>query len=309
MAQFNFTLSDIKKQMGSGLGLRSNKYLIEIPVPGSQSKKIAVLARSTSLPERTISKVECMYKGRPFRMRAETTLDGSYVINLIDDSEMVLRGLFESWMKEVDDTTPSTSNALGVFGSYVQDLAAAANGVVKFLNEAKTAFTYDKGLGFLTNALTDNPGSPRYQVELKVWQLDASGHKIAGYKLQNAFPTNLGAVEVAEDEENMLSQFSVELTYSDMEYIQDESFGKSILNSVLGKDGRELVTGVQNLIDYEPIEASNLQNTNNQTVLPPGSGQNQGINNTTKTYAYQRQTRDQVVNGVVNNISNGIIRN
>lgn len=54
MGTFSFSLSDIKKQLGPGLGVRSNAYLLEVAVVGAVSKKLAVLCQSTALPERNI---------------------------------------------------------------------------------------------------------------------------------------------------------------------------------------------------------------------------------------------------------------
>lgn len=249
MGQFNFNLSDLKKSLGPGLGVRSNTYLIEFSVPGSKSKKIAILARSTSLPERDIGSVDMYWKGRRYKVRGETDLQSQYTINLTDDSEMIIRQLFDSWMKEIDDTTPKSENATGIFGDKINDLINTANGVVKFLNTAKTAFTFDRGLGFFKNVLTSNPGRPQYQQEVNIWQLSKTRNKVLGYKLQNCFPTSIGAVEVSDEEENALSMFSVTLTYSDFEQIKDETFMKQLVDFALGPNGRELRDGIENLLD------------------------------------------------------------
>jgi len=45
----NFTISDLKKAMGPGLGLRRSKYLVHIPLDNNGSQ-INILCRSTSLP-------------------------------------------------------------------------------------------------------------------------------------------------------------------------------------------------------------------------------------------------------------------
>ena len=92
----NITLKDLKKQLGPGLGLRKSKYLLEIPVPGLNGKKINILCRSTSLPERTIGTVEVFDKGRKYKMRAETVFPGTYNISILDDSTMTLRALFDN---------------------------------------------------------------------------------------------------------------------------------------------------------------------------------------------------------------------
>lgn len=250
MGEFSFTLSDIKKQLGPGLGVRSNKYLIEVPIPGSNSKKLAVLCKSTSLPERNIGSVDVFYKGRKYKMRGETELTGTYTINLTDDSEMRLRRCFDNWMKEVDNTTPKGSNALsGLFGGALGDFMETANGVLKTINEIKSAFAFDGGVSYVKNIILGRDMPANYMVDVNVWQLSKWNDKIYGYRLQNAFPTEVGAVEISDDAENQLSEFSVTFTYSDFEPIEDQGLIKDIVDTIIGDEGQSLVDNVENLFN------------------------------------------------------------
>jgi len=100
----NFTISDLKKAMGPGLGLRKSKYLVHIPIDNN-GNQINILCRSTSLPERTLD-VQTMYHlGRKYTVRAETNFSEEYSISIIDDSTMQLRKLFDKWLNTVDDTS------------------------------------------------------------------------------------------------------------------------------------------------------------------------------------------------------------
>lgn len=247
MGQFSFSLKDVKKELGTGLSVRSNIYLLLVSVPGALSKKLAILCQSTSLPERTIGSVELFIKGRRFRVRGETDLQATYTVNFIDDSEMKVRELFMNWMREVDNTTLNKENALGIFGDFANDLVNGVSGIVKSINNIKTLFSFDKGLNFFQNALTNNEGSPYYMRDVEIWQLSKTREKVKGYRLTNCFVTSVGAVETSDEEVDALSRFSVDFTYSDVEFIKNESYISEIFNTIIGNSGQDLVNGIKNI--------------------------------------------------------------
>lgn len=250
MGEFNFTLSDLKKQLGPGLGVRSSQYLLEVAVQGSSSKKLAILCMATSLPERVVGTVDIFHKGRKYKIRGETDLSGSYTINIMDDSNMELRKLFDSWLKEVDDTTPKETNAFaGLFGGAMGDLMNVVNGTLKAINEIKSAFEMDGGLSWIKNAIMGKPLAAMYQTEVNIWQLDKTRNKVYGYRLTNAYPINIGPIEVSDENENQMSQFSVEFAYSDFEPIKPDGFIKQVIDAVIGKEGQEIIAGVESLLD------------------------------------------------------------
>ena len=83
----SFTITDLKKHLGPGLGLRKNKYLIEIPVPGIEGRTLNILCRSAGLPERTITTQSLWHKGRKYNVRGETDYGGTYDVSILDDSK------------------------------------------------------------------------------------------------------------------------------------------------------------------------------------------------------------------------------
>ena len=242
----NITLNDLKKQLGPGLGLRKSKYLLEIPVPGLNGKKINILCRSTSLPERTIGTVEVFDKGRKYKMRAETVFPGTYNISILDDSTMTLRALFDNWLNLVDQTTPKNNGILGNLGANVNKLMDTVSGLITVANTLKTSFETDYGMSFLLNAFTGTEPIPLYQTNINIWQLDNTGKKVYGYKLQNAFPTSVGTVELDDGDESTMSEFSVDFAYS--EFIPLKNTTKTILDAVLGTTGSNIVNGIDNLL-------------------------------------------------------------
>jgi len=239
----NFTIEDLKKQLGPGLGLRKSKYLLEIPVPGNHGKKLNILCRSTSFPERNLSTVSAYHRGRKYNFRAETTFEGKYTISIIDDSTMTLRQLFDQWLTLVDNSKPKDDGLLGKLGA--SSLMTTIDGIIKTANTLKTSFETDYGMSFLLNAFAGKSRAPIYQADVNIWQLDNTGKKVYGYKLQNAFPSGVGTVELDDGDESTMSEFSVDFTYS--EFIPLKSTFDTIVGSIVGDTGTSIIQGVDNL--------------------------------------------------------------
>jgi hypothetical protein len=229
-----FTISDLKKHLGPGLGLRKNKYLLEIPVPGIEGAKINVLCQSAGLPERNISTTTIFHKGRKYNIRAETDYIGTYEVSIKEDSNMNVRKLFDKWIKVVDDSKPGGTRGGFSGASYeegigeVLDVAKsdgnAANQIKNSLENPSDAIG-----GFFLGALDVGGATTfaKYQTDINVWQLNSNNLKIYGYKLQNAFPSSIGIVTLGDSEENALSEFSVNFTFSEFIPLKgiDENFG------------------------------------------------------------------------------------
>ena len=239
-----FTISDLKKAMGPGLGLRKSKYLIEIPIPGADGRTLNMLIRSAGLPERNINTVSTYYKGRKYNMRAETDYPGTFEISIVDDSTMSIRKVFDKWMNQVDNSKPKNSGILGSSFEKIFDEVVAIGSAV---TEIKNAINNPVGffLGFL------DPGNPKspvpYQTDINIWQLSQNKERVYGYKLQNAFPSQVGIVTLDDGEENTMSEFSVTLTYSEFIPLEDKSILSQIGSALLGTSGNNALNAINNL--------------------------------------------------------------
>lgn len=253
MAQFNFTLSDLKKQLGDGLGIRSNLYGLVVPLPYEGSYKLAVLAKSTSLPERTIGTTDIYHMGRRYKIRGETDLQGTYTINMTDDSNMKLRQFFDSWMKSVDNTTPEFAGIVGeLFEGQWADALNVISGTLQGIGQVardirSSGDTWAQriknySVSSLKSQISGNQILAPYQVDVEVYQLSVNNKEaIYGYKLQNCFPIEVGAVEISDESENQLSEFSVQLAYSDFEPIlPSRSTIDQVIEDVLGDSAANL---------------------------------------------------------------------
>ena len=232
--KWNYTISDIKEALGKGMSLRSNKYLLEIPVPGTLSKKVAILARGASFPEYNIGKVELWHKGRKYMIRGEKDIPGEITFNFIDSSEMVLRRCFEEWMADVDNSEPKGANALsGIFGNSYGSIGDIANTVISAINKARSAFSITS-ITQLSDLVIGKTHQAKYQSYINIWQLDQNGKSVFGYRLTNAFPTGMGATEFTDETENQLTEFSVTFTFSDLTPINGNASTREILSKLTG---------------------------------------------------------------------------
>jgi len=253
-----FTISELKKHLGPGLGLRKNKYLIEIPIPGVQGQSMNILCRSAGLPERDVSIVSTFHKGRKYNMRGEINFPGTYEISILDDSSMQIRKAFDAWLKKVDNTKPVSA---GVVGSSFENTIADVTGIDNILGEVKegitavnnikTSLETDVGLGFFMGFLDSgnaNSGA-QYQTDVNIWQLSADNKKVYGYKLQNCFPSSLGIVTLDDGDENTLSEFNITFTYSEFVPLENKGITETITGGLLGDDMNDIIDGVENLFD------------------------------------------------------------
>ena len=242
-----FTITELKKHLGPGLGLRKNKYLLEIPIPGIEGQTLNILCRSAGLPEKNISVSTVYHKGRKYNMRGETDFTGSYEISLVDDSNMSVRTAFDNWMKQVDNTKPKNE---GIIGASFEELAP---GLLDNITDGLEVIGKVKSImddpGSLISGLIDGSNvSSMYQTDINIWQLGNNNQKVKGYKLQNAFPSSIGIVTLDDGDENTLSEFSVTLSYSEFVPL-DNSGGNGIIDSLLGDSLVDIGKGIESLFD------------------------------------------------------------
>lgn len=255
----NFSINELKKHLGPGLGLRKNRYLIEIPVPTVNGETINILCQSAGLPERNISTTEVWHKGRKYQVRGETDFGGDYEISIIDDDEMKIRQLFDVWLKQVDNSRPDKNAGL-MGASFEEMVPGGLDNLQEGLataNRVKNAFENPRqALDFAIGQFNENAqlASALYQTDINIWQMDKPSpggsidkRKIYGYKLQNAFPKQIGIVTLEDNEENTLSEFSVTFAFS--EFIPLYGMKKDLLKSVVGDQANDISRGFGALVN------------------------------------------------------------
>lgn len=249
-----FNISELKKHLGPGLGLRKNKYMIEIPVPTVDGAFLNIMCQSAGLPERTINTTELWHKGRKYVVRGETDYGGGeYEISIVDDSEMKIRQVFDNWMKTIDNSKPDKNSSLlgASFEAIKPGLMNEIEAGVKTANQIKNAIQNPRQIAdFFIGFLDPSKGmaAANYQMDINIWQLDGRQKQVYGYKLQNAFPKSVGIVTLDDSEENTLSQFSVTFAYS--EFMPIYGLKEDILRGVVGDQTMDVVGGVKQLVSF-----------------------------------------------------------
>lgn len=64
------------------------------------------------------------------------------------------------------------------------------------------------------NATTGRLRPGDYQVDMSVYQLDRNDKVVKSYKFFDAYPTTVGAINLAFDQNNAIEEFDVEFTYN-----------------------------------------------------------------------------------------------
>jgi len=67
-------------------------------------------------------------------------------------------------------------------------------------------------LNFVSTSGIARPGD--YQVDMSVHQLDRNDRKIKSYKFYDAYPSNVGPIQLAFDQNNQIEEFEIEFTYN-----------------------------------------------------------------------------------------------
>ena len=216
-----FSITELKKHLGPGFGLRKNRYMLELPAPTVSGETINILCQSAGLPERRINTTELWHKGRRYTVRGETDFIGEYEISIIDDSNMEIRKMFDNWLKLIDDTKPGKNSNLS--GASFEDTGPGLSG-----NNQQSSVA-------------------QYQVDINIWQMDRQHKPVYGYKLQNAFPKEVGIVTLDDSDENTLSEFSVTLAFS--EFIPITGIKEDLRSAGLGDRISGIVEGAGKLFD------------------------------------------------------------
>ena len=245
----SYSITQLKNHLGTGLGLRKNRYLLEIPMPTIDGETLNILCQSAGFPERNISTSEIWHKGRRFTVRGETDFVGEYEITILDDSNMKIRYLFDTWLKQIDNTRPNPNAGLlgssfEIFDNIVDEVADG----VALINSVKSTVTNPtKLLNFTVGLLDSNkgPAAAEYQTDINIWQLDGQNEKVYGYKLQNAFPKSVGDLSLEDSDENSLSEFRITFAFS--EFIPIKNTKKEIISSILGDKASDTLDALNDL--------------------------------------------------------------
>jgi hypothetical protein len=175
-------------------------------------------------------------------------------VSILDDSSMDIRKTFDRWMKQVDNSKPKNS---GIFSgaSYESGIGEVLNSIksgIAVVNQVKNVLENpsDTVGGFFLGLVDAGEATSiaKYQTDINVWQLSATGEKVYGYKLQNAFPSSIGVVTLDDGDQDTLSEFSIIFTFSEFEPLES-SLGTRIIDTTLGDDVKDIRYGIEALVE------------------------------------------------------------
>ena len=238
------TISDLKAQLGTGMGLRKNKYMIELPYGNIDGSKFNILCKSASFPQREVDVQTVWHHGRKYNVRAEHNFSGDWQVTIYDDSKFTFRRFFDDWLSYIDDTSKfyqiAGEQESSQSGSSLQNpfshITNAVETVQNTISGVKSLFSGNNLSNFVTDSITGMSGETvDYQTLINIWQLDAVGNKVYGYQLQNAFPKSLGEITYDDSEQDSIVEYTVNFAYSEFIPLQNGGTNtQRISNAIIG---------------------------------------------------------------------------
>ena len=149
-------------------------------------EKLLFTCRAASVPAMTVGNIDVSYQGRKVKLAGDRTF-AEWQITVYNDEDLTIRKQFEVW-----------NNLLNLHAENVRAGASNIDG------------------GF--------PNS--YKRDCTVYQFDKKGNQISDYNLVGAYPSEVGAMEVAWDTNDSIQEFTVTFQY---DYFTSNSAGVGIV--------------------------------------------------------------------------------
>ena len=196
------SINDFKNTLRGGV--RPNLFNVQINFPtiiaqqsgqgeGSNSLEglSSFLCRSAALPASTQGLIEVPFRGRFLKIPGDRTFD-AWTATFYNTKDFNLRKAFELWVNAANKTDENIGTldfgAIGGVGSYFSDLVVQ--------QKSKDGRGPQGSRGVLA------PGT---------------GDVLREYKLVGAWPTNVGAINLAYDSNDQIEEFDVEFQYQYMD--------------------------------------------------------------------------------------------
>ena len=178
------SISEFRSQLDGG-GLRPNLYEVRLDFPagvaaaGTDLTTDGIfLCKAAALPAANVGLIEVPFRGRQLKVAGDRTFD-TWTVTILNDTDMGLRGAFERWI-----------NVLGT--------ADSGQGRTNPATYQKELYVYQLG-----RALPgDSAGGSKFK--------DTKMRSLRGYKFWGCFPTAVSQIDLAFDNNDTISEFTVE---------------------------------------------------------------------------------------------------
>lgn len=158
-------------------GARANLFEVTLTFPGeggAASEMFTFMCRAANLPGMQVGQIAVPYFGRTIKLAGDRTFE-DWNIRAFNDEDFLVRNAFEAWQ-----------NRLAMIDSTTSAIENAAS------------------VG----------GQDRLYIDVTVNQLSRKGGKpLKSYTLKNAYPSNLGSIELAWDTNDAIEEFDVTIAY------------------------------------------------------------------------------------------------
>ena len=177
-------ISQFRSELDGG-GLRPNLYEVHLDFPDGVAPNLAqakndgiFFCKAAALPAANMGLIEVPFRGRQLKVAGDRTFD-TWTVTILNDTDMGLRGAFERWI-----------NVLGT--------ADSGQGRTNPATYQKELYVYQLG-----RALPgDSAGGSKFK--------DAKMKSLRGYKFWGCFPTAVSQIDLAFDNNDTISEFTVE---------------------------------------------------------------------------------------------------
>ena len=178
-------ISDFKSQLTGG-GARPNLFKCKVTFPRELStdtltKLGSFMIKGAQLPASIVAPVEVPYLGRKLKVAGDRTFE-PWTITVINDEGMEIRNAFETWMDLINDNKSNTSF-----------YSVGGNKALNYMQSVEVEQLGRNGAGHGTSS--------------------GLGDAIKSYKLIDAFPTNISAIDLNYETNDTIEEFTVEFNY------------------------------------------------------------------------------------------------
>lgn len=179
------SISQFRSELDGG-GLRPNLYEVQLDFPDGVAPNLSQLVndgrffcKAAALPAANMGLIEVPFRGRQLKVAGDRTFD-TWTVTILNDTDMGLRGAFERWI-----------NMLGT--------ADSGQGRTNPANYQKELYVYQLG-----RALPGSTGSSSEFADTKI------NPALRRYKFWGCFPTAVSQIDLAFDNNDTISEFTVE---------------------------------------------------------------------------------------------------
>jgi len=118
-------ISQFKGQFNGG-GARPNLFKVAMQFPGSVGVNASQLSeymiKAASLPSSVVGEISVGYRGRKLKIAGDRVF-ANWTVTVYNDTDMLLRNAFESWMSLIGQNAANISNSNPPLDGYMTDLA------------------------------------------------------------------------------------------------------------------------------------------------------------------------------------------